>query len=418
MKKVYLLISILAISFSCKDEGDVGPAKEITFIRYLGTENNNVAVLAKEVTDGGTPAITMLSYSEIAGSVVGQVFFQTKLIHTDASGNFLWSANYPQQVVDGGAEPFNIRAASFIQLSGGGYLIIGDRIYSNGTTDIQLVLTDANGQNPVYNVIEDVSPSISLRGHAVMEDQDGDIVILGKITGDPENDMFMAKIALATLSATFDSKVPENFVWLRRYPAAGLSTLINRVYKNTNNFFWGGYVLNSTFQKNDVRLIRAPENSDLVIVGNPIGDPEIDENAVDFCQTIEGWGVTGATTAEDANGDLYVMKITNNSTVVFQTIIPGVEGQRDAGVSIDETEDHGFVVLGESGTTNRRDDLTVAKVNASGVLVWSRQYGTSDRQQGASIRVTADGSLLVFGTTYFNNEKKLMLMRLKGDGTL
>jgi len=407
------------LAVGCKSESDVGPANDPTFVRYLGSENNNVAVLAQEAGDG----ITLLSYSEIAGDIVGDVSYQIKLIHLDAFGNWVWEKNYPDDV---DKTKLQIRASSFISLNdanGGltGYLIIRDSINANGTTKLQLVYTDANGENAVYNTVSDASSTVSLQGRAVVQDNTGDFVVLAKLNGDPNSkDMFVAKIAASDIGITHDKKNPIPLTWSKKY-GAGVSSLMNRLYSNGPNagYSWGGSVLNSTSLKNDIRVIRVPENSETPFIGAPLGDSNFDENAVDFCQSVGGWTITGSTTESEVNGDIYVMKLTNNAQVVFKQVLPEFEaGQKQEGVSITETADGSYGVLANVGTTNKQQDLLVVKCNASGGVTWSHSYGSSDKQEGASIRTTADGSYLVFATTYFGNVKKLMLMKLNKNGEL
>jgi hypothetical protein len=416
MRKLYWFSLVVVLAVGCKSESDVGPAQEKTFIRYLGSENNNVAVLAEEAGDG----FTLLSYSEIAGDVVGDVSYQIKLIHLDAFGNWMWEKNYPE---GDDKSQLQMRASSFISLkdaSGAltGYLIIGDWINANGTTKLQLVYTDANGENAVYNTISDASATVSLQGRAVVQDNTGDFVVLAKVNGDPSNDMFVAKIAAADVKTINN---PLKLTWFKKY-GAGVSTLINRLYGSTSTgYSWGGSVRNPISLKNDIRLIRVPENSDASFIGGPIGDSDdaVDENAVDFCPSVGGWTVTGSTTKNEVNGDIYIMKLTTNTQTVFKQILPEFEAnQKEEGVSITETTDGSYAVLANVGTTTKQQDLLVLKCNASGGVTWSHNYGSSDKQEGASIRTTSDGSYLVFATTYFGNVKKLMLMKLNKNGEL
>jgi hypothetical protein len=347
----------------------------------------------------------------------------------DNYGNWVWEKNYPEATIDPNTNRIDksqlqMRASSFISLKDPngaltGYLIIGDWINSNGTTKLQLVYTDANGENAVYNTISDASPTVSLQGRAVVQDNTGDFVVLAKVNGDPNNnDMFVAKIAAADIKTVNN---PLTLTWSKKY-GAGVSTLINRLYGSTSTgYSWGGSVLNPLSLKNDIRLIRVPENSEVSFIGGPIGDEDnsVDENAVDFCPSVGGWTVTGSTTKNEVNGDIYIMKLTTDAKTVFKQILPEFEtGQKEEGVSITETSDGSYGILANVGTTTNQQDLLVVKANASGGVTWSHNYGSSDKQEGASIRTTSDGSYLVFATTYFGTVKKLMLMKLNKNGEL
>jgi hypothetical protein len=425
MKKILGFILVGALGLACSKESDVTPAAERTFVRYLGSENNNVAVLAQEVSGG----FGLLSYSEIAGTTVGEVNYQVKFIRLDESGNWKGETNYPPTPEKDTA--FHMKASSFIQVNSGGYLIIGEGMNANGTTKIQLIMIDQDGNPIAYNSISDPSSTVSLHGSAVIEDN-GDFVVLAKVTGDATNDMVVARISGAALTIDRPKENlpvgPNGVLWTRKY-GAGLSSLINRLDRNSqlnNNYFWAGSVQNSTFSKNDIRLIRVQENSEIPIVGNPIGEPEIDEVGFDFCSLLGGYAIAGSTTEPDgsgvanANGNIYVLRLNGNSDVIFKKqLLPFEQGidLKDEGVSIDQTESNDLVVLANVGTSARQQDLLVLKLDATGREIWRHNYGNSEKQEGASIRQTSDG-FLVFATTYFSNVKKLMLLKLNKDGKL
>jgi hypothetical protein len=410
MKKLLILL-LIPVFFGCTSEENAGVANEKTFIRYLGTEDNNQAVLAVEDNDG----YALLSNTDVVSTSGTER--KIKFIHTDLFGHLQWEINYPE------TGKSNWRAASFIetsdsQLPNSGYLIIGDSIKSNGSTDLVLLKIDKQGTLVDSAIISAPTLGASLHGHAVMKDpSDGNYIILGNITSDPApvRDMFIAKLNESDLSV----------MWSKEY-GAGISTTINRLYLDTDqNLLWGGSVFIPPY---DVRLVQAPMGSQSIITGNNIGTAEFDEEAKDFCRSFGGWtfiGYTNKRTELNPNGtqDIYVMKInpTSQSRPDFETAITpegGENTQNERGVSIAATSDDGFVVLGDATTATKSEDLIIAKLNASGQVVWQAMYGGADKQEAASIRVTSDGSYLVFATTYFVNEQKLMLMKVNRNGKL
>lgn len=400
MKKLckILFLMLVTLLVSCKGEDDVAPANESTFVRYLGTVDNNSAVLALETPQG----FALLSNSESEQGIQ-----KIRLTQTDPFGHVLSDGekNYPGS----GENSENWKAASFIKLESG-YLIVGDRIHANGTTDLLLFQTDDNG-DPMENrktiiTTQDVLPGasgLSLHGRAVMQDTDGNYLVLAHITGDPsptEEDMIVVRIGQ-----------DFSLMWTKKY-GAGLSTTISRIYSVDSNegpqLLWGGSVRNATSNRFDVRLIKVPAERESVIVGGPMGEPDFDETAFDLCKSIGGWAFTGATNVGGTDAIL-VMKVTGTTAQSFT-----LEGSR--GVSISSTNDAGLVVLGE--TFGQASDLTIAKLSLSGSVLWQHNYGGSDRQEAASVRQTSDGGYLVFATTYFVNEKKLMLIKLDRNGKL
>jgi hypothetical protein len=395
MKKILFLLIIVSV-YGCKTEGDVEPANEKTFIRYMGTGLNNAAVLAMETAGG----YSLLSNAESDDRNTRKI----KFIQADQYGHTLWERNYPES----GEERWS--ASSFIEISdaNSGYLIIGESIKSNDATDLLLLRIDNQG-NQVGNPAIIPAPNLttSLHGRAVTIDPtDGNYIILGNITSDPaptKDDIYLYKISAQDFTV----------MWSVVY-GAGVSTTVSRIYSFNNNqeLLWGGSVINSFSNKNDVRLIKAPMGAPGSITGGPIGDPDFDESALDLCESFGGWAFTGSTSQHDTTG-IFVMKVTSGSQPIFLSTMEGLKG-----VSITPTGDGGVAVLGEVSTEFKSEDLKIAKVNASGKILWEHNYGGADKQEAASIRETSDGSYLVFGTTYFVNEKKLMLMKVNGNGKL
>lgn len=404
MKKL-LTFLLIALVYGCTSEENAGAADENTFIRYFGTEDNNKAVLAQEVTDG----YLLLSNSDI--TISGGIQHKIKVIKTDLFGHSLLEQNYP-------SDTRNLTAASFIevsaQLPNPGYLIIGDSIKDNGTTALMLLRINQDGTMPTYKSISLPNATASLHGKAITVDpDDGNYIVLGTISSEPAPtlDMFLAKINSNDLS----------IMWSREY-GAGFSTTINRIYytllrpqPNVEEpaILWGGSVETPNM---DMRLVVVPKESSSTIAGANIGSPTYNEVANDFCKAFAGWTFVGSTN-ERGSEDIYVINIQSNSQVGYSEIF-GDGTLADRGKSIDRTEDEGYVVLGEVATAAKSDDFTIIRLNSSLQKVWQYNYGGADRQEAASIRVTSDGSYLVFGTTYFINEEKLMLMKVNKDGKL
>lgn len=398
MKKILLTFVIAILVFSCKTESDVEPAKAQTFIRYFGSENNHTAMMALEADNG----YSLLSTVEIPTSALGEFKYKIKFIHTDLYGNLLWEKSYP--AFD---EPGSMKASSFIPLMNSGYLIIGDRINTDGSTSLCLLLIDLNGN--VQNTKEISRNGTSLHGKAVTIDASGNYIVLGNIAGDPLKDMYVSKINAQDLK-----QAP---IWERLY-GAGSGTVVNRIYADINqSLLWVGSV--KLADKSAIRLVIAPQNSEGTDNGNLFGDPNADEEAGDICQAGNGFAITGTTNIH-VNEDIYLTKISNSGNQIFFKSYD-FDGQNDHGNAICSSPEGGYVILGtvESGSKgNGREDYYLLKTDASGNQEWAYNYGGSDKEEGASVRSTSDGSYLVFGTTYYGRLGKLMLMKIDKNGKL
>jgi hypothetical protein len=409
MKRFLITVVATYIFIGCSTEADVESAKERTFIRYYGTAQNDVGVLAQEDANGG---FALLSTSEIETGVTGQIKYNIHFTQLDQWGNHVWDRTYLTDL--------NTTASSFVQTPSG-YYVIGDRINNDDHSDLQILhINEETG-----DLIAETTISLttrSLHGRAITYDGTN-FFILGAIDPNSEslNNMLVAKVSPSDLSSP---------VWTREY-GDGPANLINRLYTvgSTENL-WGGSVEFSN--ASDFKLVQAYQDSEAPYINNNIGDPTFDENPLDFCKGFTGWVVTGYSNKNFGNvnientEDIYIQKIWDNGTNGFYTQLPGVDDPNDVDTRNERgnsicliEEDHSYVVLGTVETVDQKEDLMITKINDSGVEVWDRKYfGGSDKQEGASVRKNSDGSILIFGTTYFGTEKKLILIKVDKDGNL
>lgn len=397
MKFQINLLALAIIVFGCASESDVSPTSG-GFIRYFSSENSSTAVLATE-SNGGITLLANVDVQTESGFTK-----KIKLIHTDINGNYLWDEVYPE----GNG---SMTASSFITLNSG-YLIVGDSIKDNATeaarTDLLLLFVDENGKNPNIKTISmdtETDTTKALHGKAVHLDADGGFVVLARLEGDENHDMYLAKYSLESNSVQ----------WERQY-GAGASTLISRIFYQSDRFYWGGSVLVSDVNTYDFRIIRAGADSQMPLYGNYLGNNQINEYASDFCDAFGGWAFVG-TTDRSGDTDIYYSRVSATADVI-STHELRMDESNDEGNSICITNDNEIAVLGTVESGENQKDLYVARFDVQGNERWSYRFGAEDDQVGASMRALTDGSLLVFGTTTFGRARKLLLLKLSGDGTL
>jgi hypothetical protein len=414
MKKAIPFI-LCALIFGCRSEQDVEPANEPTFLRYFGSEHSHTAHLAIEADNG----YSLLSTIQIPKDNLGNFVYKIRIIHTDTYGNVVWNKEYPSFADDNGNIGANgsYKGSSFIN-TGSGYLIIGERINDDGSSDLHLIETDFDGN--VQHEKDITDPQHSMHGKAVTMDSDGNYIVLGGISGDT-NDMYVAKINADDLTTT----APP--VWSRKY-GAGSGTLVNRIFINGSDkrLSWTGSISLTNFSA--IRFIQAPEDSEGTDNGNLLGDDDSNESASDFCAIPGGYVIVGTTDKSEKDntiGDdnIYLTKVspdgTRQSAVIFD-----FDGQNDRGNSICPGVESGTLVLAtvESGSSkgNGKEDFYLLKLDGRFAQEWTEgiNYGGLDNEEGASVISTSDRGYLVFGTTYFGNLKKLALMKVNKDGKL
>jgi uncharacterized delta-60 repeat protein len=130
-------------------------------------------------------------------------------------------------------------------------------------------------------------------------------------------------------------------------------------------------------------------------------------------------------------GDSYIIKLNSDGSLDWQKMYGG--GFYDSAYSIQETADGGYIVCGNSGSTNIPGvtnngwyDSYIIKLNSDGSLDWQKMYGGSSRDYAWSIQETADGGYIVGGYSYStdipdvtnNGELDSYIIKLNSDGSL
>lgn len=104
--------------------------------------------------------------------------------------------------------------------------------------------------------------------------------------------------------------------------------------------------------------------------------------------------------------DYWVVKLDSFGTIQWQKSLGGTG--YDAVTSIQQTDDSGYIVAGQSSSNN--DDVTghhgatydywIVKLNSIGTIVWQKSLGGADVDVAYSIQQTTDNGYIVAGNSY------------------
>jgi len=125
-----------------------------------------------------------------------------------------------------------------------------------------------------------------------------------------------------------------------------------------------------------------------------------------------GYIVAGTTQSDDGDVvgqygqyDVWVIKLSASGSLQWQNTIGGTDYEEAR--SVEQTSDGGYIVCGRSGSSdgdisvNLGDwDTWVAKLDASGAIVWEKSFGGTSTDYGFQVRQTTDGGYIVAGSTY------------------
>jgi hypothetical protein len=110
-----------------------------------------------------------------------------------------------------------------------------------------------------------------------------------------------------------------------------------------------------------------------------------------------GYIITGSTSSiGGVNGDVFLIKIDSVGTETWSKTFGG-DGF-DAGFSVQQTRDGGYIVAGLIHLFNPSSSgVYLIKTDASGATVWTKTFGGALSYEGYSVQQTTDGGYIVTG---------------------
>ncbi len=341
----------------------------------LGDQAVDVGDSFQQAQDGGFIVVATKEASLPEGNDVW-------LIKADAEGNETWRKAFsfgPGE--DGGA--------SVQQTQDGGYIVAGYTDSMGDTYDILLMKTDANGDEQWRKTFslgegDDV-------GSDVREADDSGFIIAGR-TGSTDtggSDVLLLKT---------DSE--GNELWNRTFSfGAGDDIGVSVRQSKDRGYIVAGYT-NSTGSSYDILLLKTDaEGSEVwnrtfnMGAGNDIGG--------DVLETEDGYVIAGRTGSMETGGkDVLVVKTDLEGNDVWNKTYSLGTGE-EAGSSIAETEDGGFIIAGFTNSTDADSfDVLLLKVDANGDEHWQKTFSMGDENDiGGDVIETEDGYVIAGLTT-------------------
>lgn len=116
--------------------------------------------------------------------------------------------------------------------------------------------------------------------------------------------------------------------------------------------------------------------------------------------------------------DIWVLKLRVDGSVDWQKRYGG--GYWENALSIQQTNDGGYVVAGWTTSFSRGYDAWVLKLTADGTVEWQKAYGGGGSDDAESIQQTIDGGYILAGDTesFGAGEADFWVLKLKSDGSM
>ncbi|MDD5529555.1 MAG: T9SS type A sorting domain-containing protein [bacterium] len=114
--------------------------------------------------------------------------------------------------------------------------------------------------------------------------------------------------------------------------------------------------------------------------------------------------------------NVYLIKTNSSGDPLWTKIFGGTNF--DEGNSVQQTQDGGFIVAGETGSFGAGNrDVYLIKTNSSGDSLWARTFGGTNYEGGYSVQQTQDSGFIVAGTTCpFGDGGDIYIVRTNSSG--
>ena len=401
------------------DSSDFSP--EIESITTLwGTKNESAKSVIK-TQDGG---YAIVGYTQsMDGDVEGKSneSFDYWFLKFNASKELEWQKTYGGSADD--------RANSVIQTNDGGYAVVGksksgdgDVLENAGYDDFWITKLDINGSvswvqsfgysgsDVPYSIIQTNDQGYLLSGVLDVSASNGQGDRLTNIQGrHAGGDYWIIKLS--------SSGVKE---WSNYYGGTFTDTAYSAIQTNDN-----GYIIVGSSDSTDVDISNNKGNYDFWIIkiselGTLIWEKSFGGDQVDEARSISqmadgNYLVIGDNRSSNIdvsqnNGaaDVWIIKISPEGSLIWEKTLGG--SSFDVGRSISKTQDDGFLIAGNSRSSdgvldinNGQNDALVMKINNSGYLEWQKTIGGTEVDFFNGVEELIDGSIVAVGDSSSSN---------------
>jgi hypothetical protein len=329
---------------------------DIQWQKALGGTGTEIAYSVRQTTDGGYIVIGLSSSNngDVTGNHGSQDYWIVKL---DTDGNIQWQKSL-------GGSGYE-KAVSVQQTTDGGYIVAGssgstngDVTGNHGNVDYWIVKLNTSGDIQWQKALggsglEDVAE--------IQQTDDGGFIIVGSsdsssdgdVTGNHGNFDYWA-VKLDTFG---------NIQWQKSYGGTGNDNAYS-IQQTTD----GGYIITGTSADSitgdiptypgviDYWIIKVDSGGNMEwnkLLGGSLGDnAQVIRQTQDGGYIVAGWSFStdGQVTGNHGSNDYWVVKLDDAGNLKWQKSLGGSSG--DNLRSIEQTTDGGYIILGDSFSTN------------------------------------------------------------------
>ena len=192
----------------------------------------------------------------------------------------------------------------------------------------------------------------------------------------------------------------------------------------------GGYIITGTkegfYYDDDVVLIKTDSSGSVIwekTFGTPpLGDPIIDAGYSVQQTTDKGYvvaGIKGFIWTPMWPPDLWLIKTDSLGNYQWSRVHHHPQGWIwEEGSEVQVTSDNGYIIVGSAGTSSATKNVWLIKTNSNGDTLWTKTFGGMEDDHGNSVQKTTDGGFLIAGSTksFGAGEDDIWLIKTDANG--
>jgi len=213
---------------------------------------------------------------------------------------------------------------------------------------------------------------------------------------------------------------PSSNVWQKTFGGSRDDEAYSIQQTKDGKYIIAGYTESFGEGGRDVYIINLDANGNLVWQKTFGGDSSDWANIIQQAKD-GGYIIAGDTMSFGAGWwyDVYILKLDVDGELEWEKIFGG--SNYDAGYSIQQIQDGGYIVAGETKSFGAGDyNVYILRLDSNGKLLWKKTFGGSNNESATAIQQTKDGGYIVAGNTNFlwAGNSDVYIIKLDSNGKL
>lgn len=273
---------------------------------------------------------------------------------------------------------------SIQETSDGGFIATGTVGPSGGSDSVWLLKIDSTGGKEWERTFLKYEDGIG-EGRSVWQTSDGGFAVISLV----------ASTETGEHTWLIKTDAEGNPQWDKVFDLSEFRGFDCGLQADDGGYMIVGHTYPSEEDERDAWLVKT--DCDANVEWNKTFDAQGCDSISEVRQTTDGGfiGVGISQSCQSPSSDISLIKIDAEGNRQWSRTFD--RGIYDYGFSVEQTDDGGYLVLGETTAPENDADIWLIKTDAEGNNQWERTFGGSDHDSGTSIRQIGDGGYIIVG---------------------